>query len=122
MTVEEAIKILEYPVYKWSLDWDDRDDGLSYSDAIQMAIDALKSQHSVEDNPPLTLEELREMDGEPVWVERPGYDKRWALVQVWAKSTNVIYFTYNNGLTSIVQVELDCGGLAYRRKPEEGAP
>lgn len=71
-------------------------------------------------NDPLTLEELREMDGEPVWVERPGYGKRWALVQVWAKSTNVIYFTYDNGLTSLVQVELDCGGKAYRRKPEEG--
>ncbi len=50
MTVEEAIKILEYPVYKWSTEWDERDDGLSYCDAIQMAIDALKTQQTVQDN------------------------------------------------------------------------
>lgn len=72
-------------------------------------------------NPPLTLDQLREMDGEPVWVERPGYGKKWALVHVWAKSTNVIYLTYSNGSSSILQVELDCGGKIYRRKPEEGA-
>lgn len=68
---------------------------------------------------PLTLEDLREMDGEPVWVERPGYGKRWALVQVWAKSTNIIYFAYNNGSRSQVPFELDFGTRAYHRKPEE---
>lgn len=30
MTREEAIKILEYPVLKWSMEWDEREDGLSY--------------------------------------------------------------------------------------------
>lgn len=79
-----------------------------------------KQRHRQPPNAPLTLDELREMDGEPVWVERPGYGKKWALVQVWAKSTNVIYFTYNNGSTSLVKVVIDCGGKAYRRKPEEG--
>lgn len=71
-------------------------------------------------NDPLTLEELREMDGEPVWVERPGYGKRWALVQVWARSDNIIYLVQNNGSVLHPQVELDCGGKIYRRKPEEG--
>ena len=28
MTREEAIKILEYPVLKWSMEWDEREDGL----------------------------------------------------------------------------------------------
>ena len=33
-------------------------------------------------NEPLTLEELREMDGEPVWVQTPGIPKygRWVIV------------------------------------------
>lgn len=42
MTREEAASILEYPVYKWSMDWDDRADGLSYTETIEMAIKALR--------------------------------------------------------------------------------
>lgn len=72
-------------------------------------------------NDPLTLEELREMDGEPVWVERPGYGKNWALVNVWAKSTNIIYLTCNNGMVLHPQPELDSGAKIYRRKPEAPA-
>ena len=71
-------------------------------------------------NDPLTLEEMREMGGEPVWVERPGYGKNWALVNVWAKSTNIIYLTCNNGMVLHPQPELDSGAKIYRRKPEEG--
>ena len=41
MEREEAIKLLKYPIYKWSMDWDDREDGLSYTDAIEVAISAL---------------------------------------------------------------------------------
>lgn len=72
-------------------------------------------------NEPLTIDQLREMDGEPVWVERPGYGARWALVEVWAKSTNIIYLIQNNGSVLQPQVELDCGGKIYRYKPEDGA-
>ena len=71
-------------------------------------------------NDPLTLEELREMDGEPVWVDRPGYGKNWALVNVWAKSTNIIYLTCNNGMVLHPQPELDSGAKIYRRRPEGG--
>ena len=44
MTREEAIKILEYPVKKWSMEWDEREDGLSYYEALDMAISALRQQ------------------------------------------------------------------------------
>ena len=68
MTREEAIKILEYPVKKWSMEWDEREDGLSYYEALDMAISALRQQESVTRcnglNAPLTLDELRQMDGE----------------------------------------------------------
>lgn len=68
-------------------------------------------------NAPLTLEELREMDREPVWIERCGSDspddREWALVDL----------EYEMCRTT-------CGGLAvfemygktwlaYRRKPED---
>ena len=68
-------------------------------------------------NEPLTLDELREMDGEPVWVEEVGH---WALIDieksgqwagipfaVWAE--NGANFTYN-----IEDRELHC----FRRPPE----
>lgn len=68
-------------------------------------------------NEPLTLEQLREMDGEPVWVEDV---KHWALIDiekggqwdgvpfaVWAE--NGVKFTYN-----VESRDLHC----YRRPPE----
>ena len=36
MTNEDAARILEYPVLKWSTEWDDRKDGLSYCEAMVM--------------------------------------------------------------------------------------
>ena len=68
-------------------------------------------------NEPLTLEQLRQMDGEPVWVEDV---KHWALIDiekggqwdgmpfaVWAE--NGVKFTYN-----VKSRDLHC----YRRPPE----
>ena len=63
MSKQDAIKFLK-SIQQWVPDCDDREDGLSYWDAIDMAIDALDPT-----NEPLTLEQLRQMDGEPVWDE-----------------------------------------------------
>lgn len=72
-------------------------------------------------NDPLTLEELRQMDGEPVWLIWAGHPQTgWALVRVWSKPENVIYLTYNNGVTDIAEFVLNDGGEIYRYKPEEG--
>ena len=74
MTREEAIKILEYPVKKWSMEWDEREDGLSYYEALDMAISALRQQDvadkDVGHNELLTLDELRSAYkfGCPVWL------------------------------------------------------
>lgn len=61
MTLDEALKLLEYPIYKWSMDWDERKDGLSYTDAIELAISALRHQmweeqlwHDAKTDPPKT--------------------------------------------------------------------
>lgn len=65
-------------------------------------------------NDPLTLDELREMDGDPVWICDPdGSDGMWALVDLeyelcrTAKGGIAIFDTYGKTW------------LAYRRKPEE---
>ena len=50
MTREEAIKILEYPVKKWSMEWDEREDGLSYYEALDMAISALRQRDVTDTN------------------------------------------------------------------------
>ena len=85
---------------------------LKLKEALDMAIAALSQQ-----NEPMTLEQLREMDGEPVWVEDV---KHWALIDIekggqwdgvpfaiWAE--NGMKFTYN-----IKNRGLHC----YRRPPE----
>ena len=75
-------------------------------------------------NDPLTLEELREMDGEPVWVvELNGYPPHWGLVY-WCRKNkrNIVYVTINNGASICAETLLAAGGKIYRRKPEEAAP
>ena len=68
MTREEAIKILEQ-----RFDSSCRNnlfqnvEKLDYEDALWMAISALRS--APQPCKPLTLEQLREMDGKPVWCE-----------------------------------------------------
>ena len=71
-------------------------------------------------NDPLTLDELREMDGEPVWIEWGGHPQAgWALVRVWSKVNNVVYLTYHNGNTDLLGFVLNDGGKIYRRRLEE---
>ena len=85
-------------------------------DAIDMAISALRQQETVTNrNEPLTLDELRKMDGEPVWVQSPGVPEygRWAIVEGVGENCLFLHddFTCH-----------DYGKiwLAYRQKPEEG--
>lgn len=44
MTDRDAVKLLKYPVYKWSMYWDEREDGLSYTEAIEQAETALQER------------------------------------------------------------------------------
>ena len=68
----------------------------------------------------LTLDELRKMDGEPVWVVYGEDEGMWALVEVCEES---IFLTNNlGGRTEYANdAELEDDGLtACRQKPEEG--
>ncbi|MBD5169257.1 MAG: hypothetical protein HDT20_03935 [Oscillibacter sp.] len=97
-------------------------DGVSISDAICRLADYEESGLEPEEimalidppNPSLTLEDLREMDGEPVLVEFPKCPEAsgWMLVDA---NRHCVY----DGLLGDCDFE-NCGKtwLAYRRKPE----
>ena len=127
MTNEEAIKILEYPVKKWSMEWDEREDGLSYYEALDMAISALRQQDvadkDVGKNELLTLDELRQM---PIrdWVWIDVIHSKEAVSSYYRKydgyKKDEIFWCGYPGLGFRFFYE-DYGKtwLAYRQKPEE---
>ena len=88
-----------------------------------VVIDFIRAEPTISPppNPPLTLEELREMDGEPVWVVpliltssdvpedadieeiKKAMEPRWVIRRHWQDTNHEYGLTY----------------IAYRRKPEE---
>ena len=79
MTIEEAIEAIKcnWPDSRYTI----------LREALDMAISALRQQEHfrglTKKVEPLTLDELRQMDGEPVWVQSPGVPEygRWAIVE-----------------------------------------
>ena len=90
--------------------------GLHFFDDYEEAITAWNRRAQPE-NKPLTLEELREMDGEPVWVHRLEDNQGWWVV---IKSTERDKVTTDYG-GYFEFADYGKTWLAYRRKPEEGA-
>ena len=114
MTTNEAIEILR----KNRPTSDPRPCGLELCDAVDMASSALRQQDHLREVTkkvePLTLDELRKMDGEPVWVQSPGVPEygRWAIVEGVGENCLFLHddFTcHDYGKT----------WLAYRQNPEE---
>lgn len=64
-------------------------------------------------NEPLTLEQLREMDGEPVWVETKAGLKFWGIV-------TKICVSSGDGRYLLITEDTEYGQtwVAYRRPPE----
>ena len=116
MTREEAIKFAEYAQIM-------ADGKPDVQEFYKLAESALRTQQELESkfrvfesNEPLTLDELRTMDGEPVWVQflhnKIGY---WYLID--CHNSEFIRF-YRSGFFIIGEYSKNF--LAYRRKPEEG--
>lgn len=76
-----------------------------------------------EENEPLTLEELRGMDGKPVWIENKIGESGWGLVSLfWQAETGKLYvYIYDNrrGARNFSSQEHGHTWLAYRRPPEQ---
>lgn len=113
MTNEEAISVIENEIQiDVRLCTDEQVD--RFQTALYMAISALRAKPTGD---PLTLEQLREMDGEPVWVQTPGIPQygRWVIVA--GIDTN------DGQKTLYCQGDYTCRNygqdwLAYRRPPE----
>ena len=82
MTREEAIKVLRTESVEIG---GNAVSVCRFLEALDMAVKALEDvpDKDVGKNEPLTLDELRQMDGEPVWVQSPGVPEygRWAIVE-----------------------------------------
>lgn len=105
----EAIEILEdiYPSKKQIVTGEYPE----VAEALDMAIAALR--HAQPANEPLTIEQLREMDGEPVWV----ISKDFSGIKCGIISKGFIRFLTGERLC--VASMVGCGRwMAYRRKPE----
>ena len=123
MTREEAIKVLENPDVSIGVSariGQDPEYWRKLRPALDMAISALRQQElfcevtkKVE---PLTLDELRQMDGEPVWVEfQDGSGGCWGLVHI----TVFNHIVFANGLFCTVgKPYYGKTWLTYRQKKE----
>ena len=109
MTREEAIEAIKcnWPDSRYTI----------LREALDMAISALREQDvadkDVGNNEPITLEELRKMDGEPIYIvygDVAWWDIVSFSVQDWlylAREEELRYSRYGEW-------------LAYRQKPEDG--
>lgn len=63
---------------------------------------------------PLTEEQLREMDGEPVYLDL-GDGGEWVLVRL---MENEVYFSHKNTICAPGKIAFECGGKVYLFKPK----
>ena len=137
MTREEAINVLENPDVSIGVAariGQDPEYWRKLKPALDMAISALRQQETVTNRnglkvveidqvKPLTLDELRQMDGEPVWVEfQDGSGGCWGLVHI-TMFNHVVFahVVFANGLYCTVgKPYFGKTWLTYRQKPEEG--
>ena len=117
MTIEEAIKVLRTESVELG---GNAVSVCRFWEALDMAISALRQQERFGDvNKSLTLDELRKMDGEPVWIKLFDPDEEfWVLRNEWVDTRNPEPMIL---LRMRWYSHADYGKtwLAYRQKPEE---
>ena len=127
MSIDEAIRSINYGLKMETTDAPlVRQMTIVRTDALQVALDALRTQQEREKNEPLTLDELRKMDGEPVWCVDGFGCERWGLVntenvllEVISSDSEALEGAFYN-MTGDGKMGLHpWGWLAYRRKPKE---
>ncbi len=92
----------------------------------EKAIAALRAQQEAEKNEPLTLDELRNMNGEPVWCVDGSGDETWGLVDMSCGHVDVIDHDSGSWRGEFYNMRGDgknglhrLGWIAYRHKPKE---
>lgn len=117
MDINEAIENLEYINWRYCTG--------KFDSAMRMAIGAVRAQKAAEKNDPLTLDELRAMDGQPVYVV-PGNDEPlWGIVRYYGYPYDYIVCRddidneFDEEDYAVCGVINDvCEWLAYRRPPK----
>ncbi|MBO5953304.1 MAG: hypothetical protein J6Q53_04190 [Oscillospiraceae bacterium] len=115
MTIQEAIRALHLPgdhiksydEYGYGVD-----DELK--DAMQMAIEALREKAEREDPKPLTIEELRDMIGEPIYIVHSHNGNEW---QIFTGYNDCSFWSM--GESFYLNCRYGKGWIAYRHKPKE---
>ena len=119
MTIEEAIEAIKcnWPDSRYTI----------LREALDMAVKALEDvpDKDVGKNEPLTLDELRQMVGEPVWCKEL---ECYGIIKIetigrFANSPFLIGVYHNFDLGAAVNFEYDIKRRhfsLYRQKPEEG--
>lgn len=125
MSIKETIARLEEMA-------DDREDkvlpgciGWDEIEPLREAAALLRTHPDAQPNEPLTLEELREMDGQPVWIVS-SRGSGWCIVQWHGVNKSWMYFSQTGtaeGMTATPITAKDYGDtwVAYRRPPKEEA-
>ena len=108
MTQDDAVIVIERLAHT-EAKWPGTEDTL---EALSMAVNALQTTPALR-NDPLTIEQLQEMDGEPVWVTPLGF---WALVI--AKPGERVKLICNDGEIVYADKEIELVGPVYRYPPE----
>ena len=98
-TLDEVIKRID-PIVKHDTMWLDEHHCIIGESTIADALYYLKKLKRVQgrieniavgniedtlaklDNPPITWEELKQMEGKPVWVEYEGYEYDWEIIEI----------------------------------------
>ena len=108
MTTDKIIKKLEYISWLYGILGENER-------AINEAIEIVRKAGEAERNDPLTLDELREMKGEPVYTTRNG----WRICYGVTDFTGELHMETGAG-SRIPLRDYGKKWLAYRRPPEEG--
>lgn len=110
----------------------DRQWAVGYNAGLDRALYSIAYAKTITPTPPpneaLTLEELREMDGEPVWVKvsenwrESGVKDGWRLVRLHKSDDRLRLYFYDThfGPTFVAEQDYVQSWIAYRRKPEGG--
>lgn len=85
--------------------------------ALREAIALLKTHPEAHPNEPLTLEELWEMDGQPVWVV-PKMEMEYGATAVWMVVDSAHHMASNSKQFALCG-DYGTGWIVYRRPPKE---
>lgn len=104
--------------------YNDSDGGIGH-ETHELSILALQEKAEREKNEPLSLDELKLMDGKPVWIEKINERKYgirfgyWAIVGEYHKTFNDFKLSCNNEIFNISADNYNKTWLPYRRPKGE---